>query len=311
MTERKLKKVVFITKPGSPLLNLVNDDNFEVVGIIEDAPRGTKTKPDNESSLEVFCVENDLEYFYYYGKDSKDLCIDWISLLDLDLMVVYLMSRLLPKSIFSIPQYGTINLHPAYLPHYRGPNPYFWEYYHFDLEPGATVHFIDEGEDTGDILNQKKIKVKKNIAPVDLKKKVINELGMELIRKTILELQNGTYKESKQLTKGEFIKSPMIDKNKYEEYIIENDFDKEHLLHFAIGTEPYLRNIAPFSNKVIQPLFWKIEGLSEEIKAKGITVDKSFLFISNGKATIQLKKYYGEGNKAKLVNFLSKLNVKI
>lgn len=80
----------------------------------------------------------------------------WVKSLSPDLIVVYSMSQLLKENIYSIPRFGTINLHPSYLPEYRGPNPIFWMYYNMEKQGGVTVHYIDQGEDTGNIILQKR-----------------------------------------------------------------------------------------------------------------------------------------------------------
>ena len=54
-------------------------------------------------------------------------------------------------------EYKIINLHISYLPYNRGANPNFWSF--FDNTPkGVTIHFMDKGIDTGNIIFQKKIK---------------------------------------------------------------------------------------------------------------------------------------------------------
>ena len=63
-------------------------------------------------------------------------------------------SQLLYPEEFQIPPLGTINLHPSALPKYRGPNPYFWQLHEMDLDGAVTIHLVDEGIDTGDILLQ-------------------------------------------------------------------------------------------------------------------------------------------------------------
>lgn len=54
----------------------------------------------------------------------------------------------IPPEITSIPRYGAVNLHPAPLPHYRGPNPIRMVYENFPTI-GATLHRTAEDFDTG------------------------------------------------------------------------------------------------------------------------------------------------------------------
>lgn len=60
---------------------------------------------------------------------------------------------LLDRSIFTIPRMGTLNVHFGMAPWYRGSFAQFWAIYERDFEHlGATLHFIDEGVDTGPVV---------------------------------------------------------------------------------------------------------------------------------------------------------------
>lgn len=89
---------------------------------------------------------------FYLGQE-QDL-VDFMAALDIDIICVNSMLHLLPSSVFSLPPFGALNLHPAGLPKYRGPNPLFWQFYRQEEQIGVTIHFIDEGEDSGNIVKQ-------------------------------------------------------------------------------------------------------------------------------------------------------------
>ena len=80
-----------------------------------------------------------------------------------DLIAVCHFQRILKKNIIRIPKLGCINLHPSLLPNYRGMAPQHWPIINGDQETGITVHFIDEGVDTGNIILQKKIVIDSNM----------------------------------------------------------------------------------------------------------------------------------------------------
>ena len=71
-----------------------------------------------------------------------------------DLMVVACFSHIFPPSLLQLPRYGCLNLHPSLLPAYRGPAPLFWMARHGQAQAGVTLHFLDEGIDSGDIISQ-------------------------------------------------------------------------------------------------------------------------------------------------------------
>ena len=67
-------------------------------------------------------------------------------------------TRIIKTHILDIPRNATINAHPGLLPLLRGSASVGWALY-MDLPQGATVHYIDPGIDTGDIILQRKLPV--------------------------------------------------------------------------------------------------------------------------------------------------------
>jgi folate-dependent phosphoribosylglycinamide formyltransferase PurN len=107
-----------------------------------------------------------------------------------DLMVVY-YAPLLRKNIFSLPLRGAINLHPSTLPKYRGGHPLFWTAYHLETHAGVTVHYIDAGMDTGDILYQKTVPIRPGLREADLEELMIRRHGVDLTLKAVDAVATG------------------------------------------------------------------------------------------------------------------------
>jgi len=75
-------------------------------------------------------------------------------------LVISIFSRdIIPPSIFSFPKLGTVNLHPALLPKYKGVSPVFWCLAKGEKKTGITLHYVDRGIDTGKIITQKTIPI--------------------------------------------------------------------------------------------------------------------------------------------------------
>ena len=74
--------------------------------------------------------------------------------------------RLTPE-LCAIPRLGAVNLHPAVLPAYRGPNV-FRSFYEGWPEFGATTHWIAEEFDTGNILSQKAAPLPEEVTPENI-----------------------------------------------------------------------------------------------------------------------------------------------
>ena len=85
---------------------------------------------------------------------------------------------------------GTIlNVHPSLLPKYKGLNTHRRVLYNNEKYSGCTIHFVNSKLDSGKIILQKKIKIKKNETEKSLKKKILIE-EHKLYPKAILKIFN-------------------------------------------------------------------------------------------------------------------------
>jgi methionyl-tRNA formyltransferase len=88
-----------------------------------------------------------------------------------DLCAIAHFEKLIKRALLEIPPLGFINLHPSMLPDYRGMAPQHWPIINGEKETAVTVHKIDEGTDTGDIIIQEIIKISDEDYVSDLQKK--------------------------------------------------------------------------------------------------------------------------------------------
>jgi methionyl-tRNA formyltransferase len=194
-------KIIIITQGISPIVRPIISSQHKLIGIIDAAQRHPSKKTmtthlrtllhflysiprRKEENLKKFSEKHAIAYYYMDKGSSYDL-ESWILNLKPDLIVVYSMTQLLKENIFTIPPYGTINLHPSYLPKYRGPNPWIWQYITMDLVGGFTVHYIDNGEDTGDIILQKEFPIARGGAFNTVFGKSVHEIGVPLLLNAI------------------------------------------------------------------------------------------------------------------------------
>ncbi|HRH41457.1 MAG TPA: formyltransferase family protein [Pyrinomonadaceae bacterium] len=96
--------------------------------------------------IEVFNLEN------YHHENALGLMRN----ANADLGIIY-GTNIIKESVFSIPKFGSINLHQGLAPFYRGGPPVFWELFNDEKEVGLTVHFVAAKVDTGDIILQKTV----------------------------------------------------------------------------------------------------------------------------------------------------------
>lgn len=71
-----------------------------------------------------------------------------------DVFVSMSFNQIFKRHVFSMPPLRTVNCHAGKLPNYRGRNILNWALINDEAEFGITVHYVDEGIDTGDILEQ-------------------------------------------------------------------------------------------------------------------------------------------------------------
>ncbi len=78
--------------------------------------------------------------------------VTWLRSLKPDLNISMSYDQILKRPIIESAPLGFINCHAGKLPHYRGRNPINWAIINSETEIGITVHYLDEGIDTGDIV---------------------------------------------------------------------------------------------------------------------------------------------------------------
>jgi len=104
--------------------------------------------------LKEICQLNKIPFFSHPNINSKDF-LDSIKECNCNLFISMAFNQIFKKDILDIPMLGTINCHAGKLPFYRGCNVLNWVLINDEKEFGITVHYVDLGIDTGDIIVQK------------------------------------------------------------------------------------------------------------------------------------------------------------
>lgn len=133
-----------------------------------------------EQSVEIISQAKKHNHPFLHHQQKKDWLYRQINKLKPDLIVVASFPYLLKKGVIDIPKFGVINVHTGNLPRYRGYHPLNWALIRDEKTIGATVHYIDEGMDTGDILLQKTFPITNKDTINSLKNRA-NVLGSKLL----------------------------------------------------------------------------------------------------------------------------------
>ena len=100
---------------------------------------------------------------------------------DLQVVVAF---RMLPEVVWSMPRFGTFNVHAALLPQYRGAAPINWAIINGETMTGVTTFFLDKDIDTGRIILQKKFPIPDD-ADVEYVYDGLMHLGADIAEETI------------------------------------------------------------------------------------------------------------------------------
>jgi methionyl-tRNA formyltransferase len=154
-----------------------------------------------------------------------------------DLICVSAFPWLLGNEILETARRAALNVHPSLLPRHRGPNPYFWVYYHNDRRTGVTVHRMNEFADAGAILGQHAFDLPRgySIDRLYAKNAVV---GADLLVEVIRELEAGDIKSVVQ-DEHASTRAPRVAR----ETAMANfrEWDVERIWHFLSGLCPRRR----------------------------------------------------------------------
>lgn len=104
-----------------------------------------------------------------------------------DVILVGTWCERLKKDIINLPKIAFINAHPSLLPKFRGPNPYLEVIRHMEEKSGITFHLMDENYDSGAILLQREVEIKKYDTSKELKERIISK-AREAVGELLLDL---------------------------------------------------------------------------------------------------------------------------
>ena len=154
-----------------------------------------------------------------------------------DLICIASFPWLLHESIFSLSPLGAINVHPSLLPRHRGPNPFFWTYFHDDRTAGVTAHVVTRKADSGDLLAQQSFPLLRGM-PLGKLHDEVSRRGSELLTEVADALERGgasrTPQDPAAATKAPRIRpgTPMVDFASW---------PAERVWHFLAGLYPHFR----------------------------------------------------------------------
>ena len=153
--------------------------NTEIAAVISnnaDAYALTRAK---ENGITAMCIS---PKSYESREAFNDALLEEVNKLNVDLIVLAGFLVRIPEAMVHQYSHRIINIHPSLIPSFCGVGYYGLRVHEAALKKGvkvtgATVHYVDEGMDTGEIIFQKAVEVKDGDTPQTLQRRVMEEVG--------------------------------------------------------------------------------------------------------------------------------------
>jgi len=276
-----------------PSLEILVENKFNVVAVITapDKPqgRGQKLSP---SPVKVCALQHNIPVLQ--PTNLKDPAfIEELKTYQATLQVVVAF-RMLPQVVWSMPAFGTFNLHASLLPQYRGAAPIHWAIINGEKETGVTTFFLKHEIDTGSIIFQECEPIYENDNAGSLYERLIKK-GGQLVLQTVKAIAAGDYPSLPQPESGEIKHAPKIFKETCE---INWSQSSESIRNFVRGLSPYpaawtILNEKPFKIHIVSLVDFKKDDSNDPI----ITDNKNYLYIKGSDGWISIDELQPEGKR--------------
>lgn len=197
-----LKIVVMVSGGGTNLQAIIDGvkdgtiSNTEIAGVISNNKNAYALLRAQESGIPNVCVSP--KDFASREKFNEAL-LETVDGFAPDLIVLAGFLVVIPPAMTEKYQNRMINIHPSLIPAFCGTGFYGLKVHEAALARGvkvvgATVHFVDEGTDTGPILLQKAVEVKQGDTPEVLQRRVMEQAEWKILPQAIDLIANGKVK---------------------------------------------------------------------------------------------------------------------
>lgn len=181
-----------------PTLKALIDSKHEIVAVVTqpDKPRG-RGREIQMTPVKELALKHQLPVYQPQRAKDPEFVAKMRALMP-DVIVVIAFGQILSAELLSVPVYGCINIHASLLPKYRGASPIQWAVINGDRESGITTMMMEEGMDTGDMLETMKVTLDEKETGGSLFER-LSVLGGSLILSTLKRLEEGTLTRTPQM----------------------------------------------------------------------------------------------------------------
>lgn len=194
-----LKVVVLVSGGGTNLQAILDGvdsgriTQTEIVGVISNNKNAYALTRAREHQIPALCIS---PKEFSSREEFNQRFLETVDSLQPDLIVLAGFLVVIPEKIIEKYRNRIINIHPSLIPSFCGTGFYGLHVHEAALErgvrvTGATVHFVDEGTDTGPIILQKAVEVREDDTPEVLQRRVMEQAEWIILPKAIHLIANG------------------------------------------------------------------------------------------------------------------------
>ena len=285
-------KIVFMGTPdfSVPSIEILLNSKHKISAAVTtpDKQRGRGRKI-SYSPVKEFALKNNLPVLQPEKLKDENF-INELKNINADLFVVVAF-RILPKEVFTIPKFGSFNLHGSLLPKYRGAAPVQWAIMKGETETGFTTFALAEKVDTGSVYLQEKINIDAEDDFGSLHDKM-SIAGAKAVLDTVNLIESGNYNLLKQ---DDSLASPAPKITKETARINWNN-SAENIHNQIRGLSPFPGAYFLHNEKVIKIYKSKIFK-TENLNPAEIKQTKKELYIGTGNGTLEILELQREGSR--------------
>lgn len=197
--DQPLRVVVMVSGGGTNLQAIIDSvkdgtiTNAQIVGVISNNKNAYALKRAEENDIPSMCVSpKDFETRDIFNEKL----LEAVDSYEPDLIVLAGFLVVIPPEMIKKYENRMINIHPSLIPSFCGKGYYGLKVHGAALARGvkvvgATVHFVDEGTDTGPIILQKAVEVQQGDTPEVLQRRVMEQAEWKILPKAIDLIANG------------------------------------------------------------------------------------------------------------------------
>jgi len=167
----KTNIAVFISGTGSNLKSLIKFSKIKKSPIVIKMIISNNYKAKGLRYASIYKIKK--KVFDFNNTLSEKKVINELKKNDIHLICLAGFMKILSKSFIKNFKGKILNIHPSLLPKYKGLNTHERAIKNKDKYSGCTVHFVNSRLDSGEIINQKKVRIKKLDTPKTLAKRIL------------------------------------------------------------------------------------------------------------------------------------------